>query len=144
MVSSGATSPARAPPSIDMLQMVIRSSIESERMVEPQYSNTQPVPPPMPIREIKFRMMSFAPTPGFNWPSTRTSKVFDLALQQALGRKHMLHLAGADTECQRAECAMRGGMAVAANHCHAGLRKAQLRPDDVYDALFFAFADRTA
>ena len=53
MVSSGAISPARAPPSIDMLQTVIRSSMESERMAEPQYSKTQPVPPPMPIREIR-------------------------------------------------------------------------------------------
>ena len=73
VVSSGATSPARAPPSMDMLQMVIRSSIESDRIVEPAYSKTWPVPPAMPIREIKLRMMSLAPTPFLSAPSTRTS-----------------------------------------------------------------------
>ena len=38
MVSSGATMPARAPASIDMLQTVMRSSIESARTAEPRYS----------------------------------------------------------------------------------------------------------
>ena len=69
-MSSGAISPARAPASIDMLQTVMRSSIESERIAGPQYSKTQPVPPPMPMRAMKARMMSFAVTPGFSVPST--------------------------------------------------------------------------
>jgi hypothetical protein len=70
-VSSGATKPARAPPSIDMLQTVIRSSIESARMVDPVYSNTHSVPPPMPILAITARMMSLAATPSLSVPSTR-------------------------------------------------------------------------
>ncbi len=139
VVSSGAIRPARAPPSIDMLQMVIRSSIERERMVEPQNSKTQPVPPPIPIREIRFKMMSFAPTPGFSWPSTRTSNVFDLRLQQTLGGKHVLHLAGSDAESKRAECAMSSGVAVAADHGHARLCQTQFRPDDVNNSLFSLF-----
>jgi hypothetical protein len=38
VVSSGAIMPARAPASIDMLQMVIRASIDSARMAAPRYS----------------------------------------------------------------------------------------------------------
>ena len=75
VVSSGATRPARAPPSMLMLQIVIRCSIESVRIASPRYSKTWPVPPPIPIRAMRARMMSFAPTPGRRRPSTRTSYV---------------------------------------------------------------------
>ena len=68
MVSSGAIRPARAPPSIDMLQTVIRSSIDRARMASPVYSMTWPVPPPTPMRAIRARMMSLAPTPGLEPP----------------------------------------------------------------------------
>ena len=47
----------------------------------------------------------------------------------------MLHFRRADAVRQRAEGAMRGGMAVAANDGHAGQRKALLRADNVDDAL---------
>ena len=47
----------------------------------------------------------------------------------------MLDLARADAERQRAERAMRGGMAVAANHGRAGQSESLLRADDVDDAL---------
>jgi len=40
VVSSGAIMPARAPPSIDILQIVMRSSMLSARMASPVYSNT--------------------------------------------------------------------------------------------------------
>ncbi len=73
MASSGATRPARAPPSMLMLQIVIRCSMFSERMPSPRNSNTCPVPPPMPIRAMSARMMSFALTPALRRPSTRTS-----------------------------------------------------------------------
>ena len=75
VVSSGPIRPARAPPSMLMLQIVIRCSIDSARMASPRYSNTWPVPPPMPIRAIRARMMSLAATPGRSRPSTRTSYV---------------------------------------------------------------------
>ena len=52
----------------------------------------------------------------------------------------MAHLAGADAERQRAERSVRGGVAVAADDGHAGLRQALLRPDDVHDALLVAHA----
>ena len=50
----------------------------------------------------------------------------------------MLHFAGADTERQRAERAVRRGVAIAADHGHSGLRKSQLGADDVNDALLVA------
>ena len=55
--------------------------------------------------------------------------------QQRLRREHMLDLARADAEGERAERAMRGGMAVAADQGGAGQGEALLRPDDVDDAL---------
>ena len=72
MVSSGATSPARVPASMDMLHTVMRSSLSRARMALPVYSITLPVPPPTPILEISARMMSLAETPGFSRPSTHT------------------------------------------------------------------------
>ena len=75
VLSSGATMPARAPPSMDMLQTVMRPSMSSARMAAPVYSNTWPVPPPTPILASTARMMSFAVTPGRSVPSTRTSQV---------------------------------------------------------------------
>ncbi len=47
----------------------------------------------------------------------------------------MLDLAGADAEGQRAERTVRCGVRVAADDRHAGLRDAELRSDDVDDAL---------
>src|SRR4029079_1628020 len=53
-----------------------------------------------------------------------------------LGGEHMLDLRCADAHRQRAERAMRRGMAVTTHHRHAGLSQSQLWPDDVHDALF--------
>ena len=69
--------PARAPASIDMLQTVIRPSIESARIASPVYSMTWPVPPAMPISPMIARMMSFAVTPGGSLPSTVARMFFD-------------------------------------------------------------------
>ena len=55
--------------------------------------------------------------------------------RQGLGGEHVLNLAGADAEGQRAERAVRGGVGVAAHDRHARLGQAQLRADDVDDAL---------
>ena len=61
--------------------------------------------------------------------------VLGRALDQRLGRQHMLDLGGADAEGQRAEGAVRRGVAVAADDGHAGLGHALLGADDVDDAL---------
>ena len=50
-----------------------------------------------------------------------------LELQQRLRRQHVLDFARANAERQRAERAVRGGVAVAANDRHARLRDAKLR-----------------
>ena len=47
----------------------------------------------------------------------------------------MLDLGGADAEGERAEGAMRRGVAVAADDGHAGLGQALLGADDMDDAL---------
>ena len=52
--------PARAPPSIDMLQTVMRPSIESASMAAPVYSATWPVMPAMPSWPIRPRIRSLA------------------------------------------------------------------------------------
>ena len=58
-----------------------------------------------------------------------------LLLHQALRGQHVLDLAGADPERQRAERAVRGGVRVAAHDRHARLGDAELRADHVHDPL---------
>ena len=72
VVSSGAIIPARAPASIDMLQIVIRFSIDRPRIASPVYSSTCPIPPATPSRPIAPRIMSFAVTLAGSSPSKRT------------------------------------------------------------------------
>ena len=47
----------------------------------------------------------------------------------------MLDFRCANAECQRAECAMRAGVAVAADDSHARLGESEFGADDVHDAL---------
>src|ERR1019366_8258279 len=61
-----------------------------------------------------------------------------LALQHALRGQHLLDFAGADAESQHAERAVGGGVAVAADHGHAGLGESQFGADHVDDALLAA------
>ena len=56
-------------------------------------------------------------------------------LRQRLGGQNVLDLAGADAEGERAERAVRRGVAVAAHDRHARQRAALLGSDDVDDAL---------
>ena len=63
VVSSGAIIPARPPPSIVMLQTVMRPSIESASIGGPAYSITWPTPPSTPMRPIVPRIRSLALTP---------------------------------------------------------------------------------
>ena len=63
VVSSGAIIPARPPPSIVMLQIVIRPSIESPSITGPAYSTTWPAAPFVPIWPIVPRIRSFGVTP---------------------------------------------------------------------------------
>ena len=61
--------------------------------------------------------------------------VLQFLLDQRLGGQHMLDLGGADPVRQRAEGAMRRGVAVAADDRHARQRPALLGADDMHDPL---------
>ena len=69
MVSSGAIMPIRAPASIDMLQIVMRASIDIARTAEPAYSTALPVAPPTPMAPIIERITSLAVTQSGSVPS---------------------------------------------------------------------------
>jgi hypothetical protein len=62
-------------------------------------------------------------------PSSRTGAA------QRLGRQHVLDLAGADAEGERAERAVRGGVAVAADQGRARQGETLLGADDMDDPL---------
>ncbi len=73
-------------------------------------------------------------------PEAQLARVEDshragLVLDHALGGEHVLDLAGADAEGERAEGAVGGGVGVAADDRHAGLGHAQLGADHVHDPL---------
>ena len=135
MVSSGAIIPARPPPSIVMLQTVIRPGIESDSIAGPAYSTAWPTMPPVPSRPIVARIRSLGVTPGAELARVGDPHRLRPLLDHALGRQHVLDLGGADAEGERAEGAVGGGVAVAADDRHAGLGDAQLRADHVDDAL---------
>ena len=78
-MSSGATIPDRAPASIDMLQTVMRPSIDSASIAGPAYSSAWPTPPATPSRPIAPSTRSFAVTPNGSSPEKRTSIVFGRA-----------------------------------------------------------------
>ena len=69
--------PARAPASMDMLQMVMRSSMLSLRIASPRYSMTWPWPPPVPIFAMMARMMSLALALFGSSPSMFTAMVLN-------------------------------------------------------------------
>ena len=117
--------PARAPPSMDMLQTVMRPSIESARMAGPAYSITWPAAPETPMRPMVPRIRSLAVTPRPRGPVERDPHRAGPVLGQGLRGQHVLDLAGADAEGERAEGAVRRGVAVAADDGHAGLRDAR-------------------
>ena len=118
-----------------MLQTVIRPSIESARIAEPRYSMTEPIPPPVPMRAMIESTTSLAVTPAGRSPSTVTAIVPGRRLRERLRREHVLDLARADAEGERAERAVGGRVAVAAHDRHARLGQALLRADHVHDAL---------
>ena len=135
VVSSGAIIPARPPPSIVMLQTVIRPSIDSASIAGPAYSTTWPTAPATPIWPIVARIRSLAVTPKPSVAVVADPHRTRLGLDHALGRQHVLDLAGADPERERAERAVRGGVRVAADDRHPGLGHAQLGADHVHDPL---------
>ena len=64
---------------MDMLQTVIRPSMDSPAIALPRYSMTWPVPPPVPIFAMTARIRSFAVTPYGSSPVTVTAMSAGLA-----------------------------------------------------------------
>jgi hypothetical protein len=127
--------PARAPPSIDMLQTVMRPSIVSARIglagifdhvagaaggADLADDGEDDV-----LRGDAFGKLAVDAERACSSPF----------LDQRLRGEHVLDFGGADAVRQRAERAVRRGVAVAADDRHAGQREALLRADDVDDAL---------
>ena len=135
VTSSGAIIPARAPASIDMLQTVIRPSIDSARIAAPRYSMIEPIPPPVPIWPMIASTMSLAVHARRHVAVDGDRHRARTRLRQRLRGEHVLDLARADAERERAERAVRRRVAVAAHDGHARLREALLRADHVHDAL---------
>ena len=61
--------PARPPPSIVMLQIVIRPGIESASTAGPANSTAKPVMPPVPSLPIVARIRSLGVTPELSSPA---------------------------------------------------------------------------
>ena len=74
--SSGAINPALAPPSIVILQIVIRCSTLKDEIRLPAYSMTDPVPPAVPIFPIICKITSLEVTPIGSFPLTLILKFF--------------------------------------------------------------------
>ena len=74
--SSGAINPALAPPSIVILQIVIRCSTLKDEIRLPAYSITDPVPPAVPICPIICKITSLEVTPIGSFPLTLILKFF--------------------------------------------------------------------
>ena len=107
-------------------------------MASPAYSMTWSVPPAMPILPMRARIRSLEETPARALAAEDDLHGLRARLQQALRGQHVLDFAGADAEGQRAEGAVRRGVAIAADDGQAGLGDAELGTDDVDDALVAA------
>ena len=127
--------PARAPPSIDMLQTVMRPSIDSARIASPAYSMSVAGAAGGADLADDGEDDVLGGDAGRQLAVDLHQHVLRLLLDQRLRREHMLDLRRADAVRQRAESAMRRGVAVAADDGHARQREALLRADDVDDAL---------
>ena len=93
------------------------------------------MPPPVPMRPMIARMTSFAVTVGGQFAVDVDRHPTRARLGKRLRGQHVLDLARADPERQRAERAVRRGMRVAADNRHAGKGETLLGPDHVHDAL---------
>ena len=126
--------PARAPASIDMLQTVMRSSIDSAldpgAAVLDHVAGTAIDPDPADDGEHQVLGGNARRQPARHVDRERARP----ALQQALGREHVTDLRGADAEGERTEGTVGAGVAVAADDRASGLGEPELGADDVHDA----------
>ena len=127
--------PARPPPSIVMLQIVIRFSIESRddrraRVLDRVAGHPADAEAPDRRQDQVLGGDPAAELAGVGDPHRGRP-----LLDQALGGEHVLDLGGADPERERAEGAVGGRVAVAADDRHPRLGDPELGADHVDDAL---------
>ena len=128
-------SPARAPPSMLMLQIVIRCSIVSARIASPRVLEDVAGPAADADPGDQGEDDVLGADPG-RQPAVDPDLVrLRSALEQALGGEDHLDLARPDPEGERAERTVGRRVRVAADDRHARLGQAQLGTDDVDDAL---------
>ena len=135
VVSSGAIMPARPPPSIVMLQTVMRPSMV--RLCDGGAGELDDVAGGAVDAHLADRGQDevLGGDARAEVALVADAHGLGLLLDEALRGEDVLDLAGADAEGQRAERAVRRGVRVAADDRHARLGQPQLRPDDVDDAL---------
>jgi len=136
--------PARAPPSIDMLQIVMRFSIDSERTNFARVLDAITNAAARRDLAMRYRITSLAVMPGSRRPSTTELQGLGFRLQQRLRGHDVLHFTRADAERKGAERAVGRCVAVAADDRHAGLRVALLGTDHMDDSLPRGRGCRTA
>jgi hypothetical protein len=134
VVSSTATRPARAPASMAMLHTVMRPSMLGTDGAAGEFDGVAGAAGGADAADDGQHDV-LGREPGGSVAVDPDQHVLGLLGQQGLRGQHVLDLAGADAVGQRAEGAVRAGVAVAADHRHAGQRGALLRADDVHDAL---------
>ena len=135
MTSSGAIIPARAPASIDMLQIVMRPSIESASTARAGVLDHVALAAGDADLADRGQHHVLRREPERQLAGERDAHRLRQRLRQRLRRQHVLDLGRADAERERAERAVRRGVAVAADDRHPRLRQAELRPDHVHDPL---------
>src|SRR5439155_1603211 len=109
--------PARAPPSIVMLQTVSRPSIDRPLIVAPRYSRTCPRPPSTPMEAMMPRATSFAGPPADGWNvvihgGERQVRPADASVTepQALERLRRRHLVNeVEVDIEQVRFALTGG-----------------------------------
>src|SRR5688500_11887384 len=122
--------PARAPPSIGMLQTAMPPSSESARIASAAHSGPSPAPPPpAPSPRVA------AVRPWQAAPGRRRARVLRLRLDRRLGGEPVRARGGAAAVRERAERPMGRGVAVAAHDGGAGQCETLLGSDHVHDAL---------
>ena len=129
VVSSGALDEAgpRAPPSIDMLQTVMRFSIDSDRTTSPVILDAITDAATRGDLADEVQDHIFGRDARGETAIDAQLECFGFRLQQRLSGHDVLHFTRADAERKGAESAMGRRMAVATNDRHAGLGIALLQ-----------------
>ena len=107
-------------------------------MAEPVYSTTVPVPPAVPIPTDNSQNNVFCSNTVSEFPIHLNLEGLGTLLQEALGRQDMLYFTGPNTDGERAQRSVGGGVAIAADNRLPRLGDAEFGANHVNDALIGA------